>query len=384
MVTMITTTIHDAAPLQTTASNIPPAPTGDFSLLMGAPSESSPSCVDSNQEPTWGCASGAFLSMNVSNPMWDAAQISVSNHNFMGSHGGILPGAVPPSFNGPVSASLMNDTNDPEFGPALFFYQPFDKVVVLKYPNSALNASTPTKRSSISLPDQFHELTERGSPEEIQEGQSAWVCYWNNTSLEGFIYVEKNASASANDTSAASSIGVTDAPQPTPPPQSPPSLRRRDSRNCHNNSTSHENSRSQNNSTSQDHGSKHNCDDKNGDNDNGCGHHHCHDYFSDKDKSSNGWPSNWAPPYPRVVKLQERRDRQTRKQAYCQVMQVQPDKSFAPAPGPPQIVNLTETDTDVNNEETVFVPNRRRSLGDGLIVERQNVANFCHCEWLSQ
>ena len=404
MVTMITTTIHDAAPLQTTASGIMPAPTGQFSILMGATAESSSSCIDGSLVSTWECASGAFLSMNVTNPMWDAAQISLSNDNFW-DHGKPSYGAVAPSFNGTVSASLMNDTRDPQFGPALFFYQLFDKVVVLQYPNTALNATPSSKQSTIPTSDKLLKHAPRSNPGDLKEGDQAWVCYWNNTSLEGFIYVEQNASANANDTAVASSIALTDAPQPTPPP---PSNRRRDKHHDDDNNNNYNNSSSSSNnnsSSSDDHKDSDNDNDDgdgDGDGDNGDDsgsdddddddnhHSHHHHHFSNEDKGKdsggNSWPSNVPQLYPKVIKLQERRDTQTKKQAYCQAMQVQSDNSFAPVPGPLQIVNLQENDADINDQRVVFVPNRRRSPADESkeIQKRQSVANFCHCEWLSQ
>ena len=395
---MITTTIHDAAPLQTTASGIMPAPTGQFSILMGATSESSPSCVDAGLVSTWECASGAFLSMNVTNPMWDAAQISLSNDDFW-EHGKQSYGAVAPSFNGTESASLMNDTRDPQFGPALFFYQLFDKVVVLKYPNPALNASVSTKRSSIPTSDKLLKHAARSNPSDLKEGDQAWVCYWNNTSLEGFIYVEKDTAANANETAVASSIIAPDAPPPSPTPP-PPSNQKRD--RYYDDDDDNDDGGGDGDSGGDDKwddsnsGDKHGGGDSDDDDDNGGDdddddddhHHHHRHHNEDKNKGSGGssWPSNVPPLYPKVIKLQERRDTQTSKPAYCQAMQVQSDNSFAPVPGPPQIVNLTETDADVNDERVVFVPNRRRDSVDeeSDIQKRQNVAHFCHCEWLSQ
>ena len=346
---MITTTIYDAAPLQTTASNISPAPTGDFSLIVGASSESSATCLDSSQSQAWQCTSGAFLSLSVSNPQWDTAQISITNDDTSTkNHQRVAVGSMPPSLIGTAPASLMNDTNDPEYGPALFFIQPFDKLVVLPidYP---LNDSSPSKRSTWSSFGGSSDLVERGTGQYLHPGDQAWLCYWNRTSLEGFIYVERNTSADDNSTAAANSIATTNAAQATstaPPPASPtpaPGQRR----------------------------------------DVGYGVH-----FWDKAKSDNpgSWPSGVPPLYPRIVKLQERRDPQIRVQPYCEVRQIQDDLSFAPIPGNTTTITLAEQNPDNNDEHVVFAPFVRRGsdASEDSLSKRQNIPGFCHCEWLSQ
>ena len=405
---MYTTTFHDAAPLQTTASNIPPAPTGPYSLFLGTPSEISSSCLDTNQAPAWQCANqGAFLNMEVSNPMWDAAQISITTNSSKSSHG--FPfGARPPTFNGTATASLMNDTNDPELGPALFFVQTFNKVVILPYTGNNINgtgstpsggpaaaapsgaATPPGKRSSTSLSTKMSRLLGRGDLDGgDDESLLAWVCFWNNTTLEGFIYVEQNASVSSNDTAAANSVATTAGPQATPTTHS-----KRDSDGG--NEGSDGDSKNDGESSDDGNSGSHNNGGKNGnggknwnsgnDNNNNAGsgggdggHGHSHHHFSNENKGTNGsWPPNIPLSYPRIIKLQERRDPTGGQPAYCQVMQVNSDYSFYPAPGDNPPVNLNETDDGSVNQRVVYAPTRRD------LSSRQNVADFCHCEWLSQ
>lgn len=360
---MLTTTLYDAAPLHTTATNLPPAPTGAFALVMGAPDETSSSCLGQAQDQAWQCATGIVLDMSVSNPQWDAAQISIwsSNASMMG-HNTIK--AFPPSLYGQSArASLMNDTNSPQNGPALFFVEQFDKMVVLPYQALPQNSSAPAKRSLPSLPEMLFELVGRGNQgsnqgsdqgsgqgqgqgQDQDQGQGQdqqspedmiWFCYWNGTILEGFIYLDLDASATSNDTAEADSLATTAAPAATPPPD-----QKRDN-------------------------------------------HHHHHHFYDEDKGGgNNWPSNLPPFYPKIVKLQERRDPQRHGPAYCQLMEWQ-NGTFVAPPGKPTIVNLTETDLQTN-EEAVFDPNRRRSLEtrEPALQGRQSAPDFCHCQWISQ
>ena len=325
----------------TTATDIPPAPTGDYSLVVGSPSQQSDTCLDSSDGFAWQCTTGALLNLGVSNPPWTAAQISVSPNNQLDRHG-FSYGAMPPNFSGTASASLMNDTNDPEFGPALFFYQPFDKIVVLPI-DANLHSPPPSKRSLWSSSERSSsEKVKRGSNgSALKAGDQAWLCYWNNTMLEGFIYVEKNTTADSNNTSVAESIVSSEAAQPTPSPGEKRDEHRQ--------------------------------------------RYHLWDGFNTANAKAQ-LPANIPQLYPRIVKLQERRDPQTRKQPYCTVMQLQADNTFAPVPGNTTTIDLPETDATASNERIVFVPVRPRSTeatSEPTMDKRQSAANFCHCEWLS-
>ena len=111
----------------------------------------------------------------------------------------------------------MGDVDDAERGPAYFFQQPYDKLVIL--PEAALFNGSYSKRW---LDDELDSEVEKGTQSELekrndsfffpQPGDRPWFCFWNNTILEGFIYVTENttlANYSATAIGSTLSSGVT-------------------------------------------------------------------------------------------------------------------------------------------------------------------------------
>ena len=135
----------------------------------------------------------------------DLIQLSVSNPQAKP----LRYGTQPPSIDKPQRLSMVMDQTDPKAGPAFVFQVPHSKVVIL-----AGNTFSPGQVAKRGIEDVLtrergevfrgHELSRRGV--ELQPGDKPWYCYWNETILEGFIYVTKNTSSSnQNATSAGSS-----------------------------------------------------------------------------------------------------------------------------------------------------------------------------------
>ena len=142
------------------------------------------------------------------------------------SNGSIYYGSQPPQLNQPAPLVLMYDKDDSDKGPAYFFQQTYDKLVIV-HERDLPGGVQSSKRSFIKRwlygdgPDSLGSLTGRQENDEDDEwtsqsmakpGDKPWFCYWNNTILEGFIFVtqDANAGASASDASpsaAATSIG---------------------------------------------------------------------------------------------------------------------------------------------------------------------------------
>ena len=84
----------------------------------------------------------------------------------------------------------MNDKNDRGKGPAYFFQQFYNKVVIVKEVEFEYSGS---KRSLTRGIEASKSITERGRGagakfEKILPSDRPWYCIWNDTILEGFIY----------------------------------------------------------------------------------------------------------------------------------------------------------------------------------------------------
>ena len=102
-------------------------------------------------------------------------------------------GAQPPELVAPVILTLMNDKNDRGKGPAYFFQQLYNKVVIV---NEVDFVYTGSKRSLTRGIEASKSITERGrwagsKFEKVRPSDRPWYCEWNDTILEGFIYANQ-------------------------------------------------------------------------------------------------------------------------------------------------------------------------------------------------
>ena len=96
---------------------------------------------------------------------------------------------------------LVTDNDSPDRGPAFYFQQQYNKVVVV--PGDAINQNAKKfKRGFPKNPAAWLSRKEYATP-----GDKPWFCYWNNTFVEGFIYPNEKAKASPSSASS----------YPTPP-----------------------------------------------------------------------------------------------------------------------------------------------------------------------
>ena len=102
-------------------------------------------------------------------------------------------GAQPPQLAYPANLMVMNDKNDRDKGPAYFFQQLYNKVVIVRDTDLLFDDS---ERRSLRDADVPAGIAERGrgggfQDEVVQRGTKPWYCFWNGTILEGFIYVNQ-------------------------------------------------------------------------------------------------------------------------------------------------------------------------------------------------
>ena len=139
------------------------------------------------------------------------------------SDGSIYYGSQPPQLNQPAPLVLMNDKDDIGKGPAYFFQQPYDKLVIV-HEEDLPGGVQSSKRSFLKRwlygdgPESLGSLTGRQENDENDEwtshstakpGDRPWFCYWNNTILEGFIFVTQDANPSASASGASPSSAAT-------------------------------------------------------------------------------------------------------------------------------------------------------------------------------
>ena len=268
-------------------------------------------------------------------------------------------GAQPPQLNHSANLLLMSDKEDTVRGPAYFFQELYDKIVVVR--ESDFNQGD-MKRWLYGGPDGSYDGTERKDIDQwgnyanpvAVAADRPWFCFWNSTVMEGFIYVTEDANgststgsdiqsigaaisshigAASSQGSAASSILTSSLPSSVEYPPvaaytAPPSLKNRQAT---------------------------------------------------------------AIPLPKVIKLEERRGPR-RVNPYCQQMQIMNDGTASPitiAPsGQLNIVDLTEEEPA--QQKGLAGPNQspsqqnRRSYSGNRHPDRDNfLASACQCQWLN-
>lgn len=255
------------------------------------------------------------------------------------SGGPLRYGAQPPVLNERYDLMVMLDKADMNRGPAFFFQRYYDKLVIV--PESRLDSGA-SKRSIMDGP----ELKARGGPggwyrgEVAEAGDRPWFCFWNNTLLEGFIYVTQNSSSGCpNSTSTSVTSQTSFVPPSTIRPSSSP----------------------------------------------------MNPYPPIPTMSAAAAkreiPSSLPPPYPKVVKIEERRQAEHAVGPYCQQMQVLNDGSIGQVTtesGELVIVPLNEMGPSQKNPAT---GSRRRSWWDDSggtrVQNKDSMAGSCHCVWVS-
>lgn len=281
---------------------------------------------------------------------------------------------------------VMKDKDDPSKGPAYFFQHSFDKIVILRdsefHPGMLERSLTDAgeindygvlderddegehesylvleEREDEGEYENYFVLEERADANETdlrpfaKPTDKPWFCFWNGTILEAFIFVTHDSNttlpdAPAADPSVTSSTTQTgSSPSDIPAPPDAPVT-------------------SSGNDDKYSFGS----------------------YPTSVPTTSTAWHhkrQDTSPPnYPKVVKLEERRNTQNGPPPYCQRMQIMNDGTPSPLPdssGKPIIYNLTETEPVDGHYK------KRRSWFEILstMVKRDtSTKGECQCQWI--
>lgn len=126
-------------------------------------------------------------------------------------NGSVIYGAQPPVLSRtPYTLTLEYDKRNVSAGPALFFWDYFDKIVII--PESELPRSS-RRRRDANLDTRGITWTEEDVSEahlqarssrtirrQIGEtGEKPWFCVWNATVIEAFIFVNQTTSKPTNE-----------------------------------------------------------------------------------------------------------------------------------------------------------------------------------------
>jgi len=232
---------------------------------------------------------------------------------------------------------LVTDLDYRGYGPAWHFSARYDKVVVLQTEEFVAGSSLRKRDQGPDKPAFRHRF-------QVQPGDNPWYCIWNSTYIEGYIYAKDNSTAASmtnyptpnptdpfdgsEATSSSTSTTISSAVATPPPLQRDPQKR--------------------------------------------------------DDRGNFRFPF----PYPRIVKVEERR-LPGAPQPFCQKMQLLDNGQLAAASGSnggPIIVYLQEQDPTIED----FIQSSSSSQASngtkkrGEVEKRTDPSNACHCQWMFQ
>ncbi|KAI1472835.1 uncharacterized protein F4812DRAFT_454653 [Daldinia caldariorum] len=185
----------DTEPLSTLPSDLPPLQEGDFSLPLRNSRMSNTCFSDSTLAQAWNCDLFFFqLGMKIrripGQPETSDYSLQFSYNDSATLHNNMyLWGMQPPELTD-VRLKLVNDLRESPRGPAWNFEVAYNKTVIV--PDQALTTNT---SSSSSIKNRRRTLYGGGPNRKgAQVGDRIWICHWDNTILEAFIYANQSNS----------------------------------------------------------------------------------------------------------------------------------------------------------------------------------------------
>lgn len=187
--------LFDASP--TATPSFSPV-SGTFALALSTPEASNAGCLpQASQAAAWDCSfsasggEGAELAIvvgQVGGQGPSGAYVFYASNNNTINYGMQTPDTAFAQF------ITVQDNEDTGAGPAFYFQQTYDKIVVLEE-NAFPSRSTKSKRQAFELPSPW------SNQKQVAVGEQPWFCIWNNTFIEGFIYVEETANLTGSPSS---------------------------------------------------------------------------------------------------------------------------------------------------------------------------------------
>ncbi|KAB8338705.1 hypothetical protein FH972_021650 [Carpinus fangiana] len=191
----VTTTMIDAAEVTVTPTSLAPLPTGFFKVDVGEQTSTSQNCLpQQDQRRAWSCSLNpdTFIFEVGFNKSTGLPYLSMET--FFNS---TVPqyGAQPPQAYG-QTLKLASDMNNADWGLAYQFQILYDKLVVVDGSYLSSNPSNNKRGFDFSVPPPSY------ARKQVAREDQPWFCYWNQTLLEGFIYVENDTMAAAAEAAA--------------------------------------------------------------------------------------------------------------------------------------------------------------------------------------
>lgn len=213
------TSLYDASPI---AAPTGTPPTGTFALTLGPPQETQAGCLPTaGEQAAWDCdlAPNSAIGLTVAPPM-----------NGLGAGANVFYASYDPTIAYGLQLSSMNtsmspfitvkDNDDPDNGPAFYFQQFYDKVVVVPEDAIVHNGISKQKRHGSFSPDFEIPQAWKQQKQAVSPSEKPWFCIWNATFLEGFIYVQEDIVTSTSSTSSATATANSSASTITAPASS--------------------------------------------------------------------------------------------------------------------------------------------------------------------
>jgi hypothetical protein len=210
------TTTFDAQFFSTVPTGVPALPTGTYALPITVPATQQAGCLQNTaQSAAWTCQIQPALPYQLDIDFIPGGAPTSDNEitlDYGSSAMTFLPyGAQPPQMTEAKVMELAIDSQSPERGVAWFFQAPYNKVVVL--PQNALLPPSNDKRQYVAHDSSSSSFLSRKGTAQV--GQNPWICYWNGTILETFIYVNQTSSYGASTSSSSSSTITSAGPSST-------------------------------------------------------------------------------------------------------------------------------------------------------------------------
>jgi hypothetical protein len=243
----------DASPIPSPAG-ISSIPTGVYTMPFGIPQEQLKSCLtNSNQYNTWTCNTPqqpVILKVGSPPSQYQFLQMEPNITAKTPSNSSGMPsytfnyGAQYPHVDPPQRLFWVQDIEEPSRGPALHFQTIYDKLVILEDDQFSPSKAKGKREADESTYTDANDVVNRGDSSEptytlepsyvtlaattssaaaaaaaastgalpdeppggyhhkknqVSVGEQPWFCWWNQTWIEGFIYVESESSSSNNN-----------------------------------------------------------------------------------------------------------------------------------------------------------------------------------------
>jgi hypothetical protein len=180
-------------------------PSGTYALSLSEPTNVQSGCLtDTSLNQAWDCdlVGAPALAISVGVP---AAPRPTEGAFFFYASGdpGFEYGAQYKYMDTQFTTyQAVQEAGEDDKGPAFYFGQTYDKIVLL--PESAFPVpSGVQKKRDYHMPSGFMKNRQL-----VGRGDKPWMCVWNDTLIEGWIYVEQNITSNLPITTSSSSLST--------------------------------------------------------------------------------------------------------------------------------------------------------------------------------